>query len=216
MVTKIVKRQEETKAIGAIVENAVQHNAQISNADIVPLLPSITQGTASSQRVGDKIAPVNLRVNGATSLNDYGQGFIGQPLTVRVMVLAAKSIKDGTLLASQAPMNQLLDNGGSSAAWDGSTARSLFRINTDLFQVLGSRTFKLGDTTAENTRSMTKRWAFNVKCPKSLLYTTGNINPSNFAPFLAVGWCRDDGVTPGITELSIVNTANTLLTFKDA
>lgn len=209
-----MRGESETKSIGLILENAIQHNAQITNADIGVILPGMPQGTANTQRIGDKCSPVSLKVSGSTSINDTG-GYIDVPLTVKVMCLQAKGIRDSNLVVANAPMNQLMDNGGTTS-WDGSTANSLFKINLDEFTVLGSRTFKLGDATAENTRSMSKRWSMNIKCPKTLKYGNGALYPDNFAPFFALGWCRDDGVTPGIAQVWIVNTTNVFFQYKDA
>lgn len=216
-VKAIVARQEETKASGIALENAVQHNAQITNADIVVALPAMNQGTGSTQRVGDKVKPVRYTVRGAASINDYGQGFVPEPITVRVMLLQAKGIRDSNLVIANADMANLLDNGGGTNSWDGSTLRSLWRINTDKFQVLASRTFKLGDVTQENTKSMTKRYRLSIKVPATLTYSPGTLYPSNFAPFFVIGWSRDDGSGgPLPTTLSLVNTAQGLLEYKDA
>jgi len=215
-VQKIVKRGEETKVQGYSIEDRVSHNAAISNADIAVVMgPGMTQGTTSQQRVGDKISPVSLVVSGATSLNDYGQGYIDVPITVKVMCLQAKGIKDSNLVTANADIANLMENGGTSN-WDGSTLKSLWKVNTDDFQVLGSRTFKLGDATAENTKCMTHRWSMSIKCPKTLLYSPGSIYPSNFAPFFVLGWCRDDGQTPTSTQVYIVNSANVRFSYKDA
>lgn len=214
-VRTIVRRGEETKSIGLVLENAVQHNAAITNADIGVVLPGMAQGTANTQRIGDKVSPVSIRINGATSINDQSLGFIDVPLTVKVMCLQAKGIRDSNLVTANAPLNQLMDNGGTTS-WDGSTANSLFKINLDLFTVLGSRTFKLGDTTAENTRSMSKRWSMKIKCPSTLKFGNGALYPDNFAPFFVLGWCRDDGTTPTFGQLWVVNTTNVFFQYKDA
>jgi len=198
-----------------VIENAVSHNAAISNADVVVALPGIPQGASSGARVGDRVRPVRMVIRGATSIHDYGEGFLGVPLTVKVMCLQAKGIRDSNLVTANADIPNLLDNGGTTN-WDGSTARSLFRINTDQFQVLASRTFKLGDTTAENTKCMSKRWRLNVKCPSTLSFNPGALYPSNFAPFFVLGWCRDDGTTPSIGQLWVINTASVLFEYKDA
>ena len=47
IVKSIVARQEETKCMGLTVENGVTHNAQMTNADIQPLLAGQSQGTSS-------------------------------------------------------------------------------------------------------------------------------------------------------------------------
>ena len=58
------------------------------------------------------------------------------------MCLQAKGIRDSNLVIANADLPNLMDNGGTTS-WDGSTARSFFKINRDEFTVLGSRTFRL-------------------------------------------------------------------------
>ena len=215
MIKTTVRRLQETKSIGLVIENGVQHNAAITNPDIAIVLPGMAQGNTNSTRIGDKVSPVSLKVSGATSINDQGLGFIDVPITVKVMCLQAKGIRDSNLVVANADLPNLMDNGGTTS-WDGSTARSLFKINRDEFTVLGSRTFRLGDATAENTRCMSKRWSMNIKCPQTLRYGNGALYPDNFAPFFVVGWCRDDGVTPSPIQLWVVNTANVFFQYKDA
>lgn len=214
-VKSIVSRQNEKKLAGLTVENAVQHNASITAGDCYSLVPPITQGVGYNQRVGDKIKPVSFTVEGAVSFNDYGQGFIDAPLHVLVLILQAKKIRDPTMIPS-VNINALLDNGQGATNWDGSTLHSMYPINRDEFDVLGAKVIKIGDTTAENPKCMTKRYTMKVKTPAHLVYDQGVSTQNNFAPFVALGWCRDDGALPGIADLWIKHTCVSRLYYTDA
>lgn len=215
-VKSAVKRTEEKKFAGLTIENGTPHNAAISNADIVQIVPTITQGDGYNQRSGDKIRPTALVVDGCVSFNDYGQGFTDTPVSVLILVLQAKRVRDPAQVQLQAPMSVLLDRGTGATSWDGSTLNSMFPINRDEFEILGVKRIKLSDTTAENTRVMSQRYQMTIKTPAQFTYGQGATLPNNFAPFFALGWSRDDAVTPLPNEVWIKNTASSTLYYTDA
>lgn len=214
-VKSAVKRTEEKKFAGLTLENGTAHNAAITAPDIVQIIPTITQGDGYNQRSGDKIRPTSLIVDGCVSFNDYGQGFTDTPVSVLILVLQAKRIRD-PLQVANAPINVLLDRGTGATSWDGSTLNSMFPINRDEFEILGVKRVKLSDTTAENTRVMSQRYQMNIKCPAQLTYGQGSTLPNNFAPFFVLGWSRDDAVIPAINEVWVKNTASSTLYYTDA
>lgn len=215
IVNRLIRRTEEKKFAGLVIENGVAHNAAIGTGDEYPILPAITQGQAYNQRIGNRMNPVSLIVNGAVTFNDYGEGFVGVPLRVVVMVLQAKQIRDTTLLPTP-NINQLLDNGTGGVAWDGSTVNSFYPVNTEEFTVLAKRTFKLSDITQENAKCMSRRYRLKVRCPKQFLYEGAGNYPTNFAPFIVLGWARDDAVTPMVTDVWVKHTCSSRLTYTDS
>lgn len=212
----VIKRQEEKKMAGLNVENAVGHNASISLGDCYSIIPTMTQGQGSNQRIGDKVRPTALKLDGVVSFNDIGQGYVGVPLHVVVFVLQARRNRDATQISTVTPISKLLDGGLTPASWDGSTQNSTYPINRDEFEVLATRSFKISDVTAENARSLSARYTLSVKAPAVLDYTFGGSTPTNFAPFVVLGWCRDDGVTPSIGQTWIKHTCNSRLYYTDA
>lgn len=216
VVKAVVRRDEETKMLGLPVEVGVIHNAQMTNADIQPLLAGSTQGTGSTQRIGDKVRPVALKVRGCVSFYDRGQGNILAPMIVKIFCLQWKGLKDGSSGFGSVPMNTLMDGGAGVAGWDGSTLRGLWNINKDAFQVLATKTIKISDTDVENHKAQTGHYELSIPCPARLTYNTGSLYPSNFAPFFVLGWYYEDGSVPAITDVNIINTANSILYYKDA
>lgn len=216
VVRSVVRRDEETKSLGLTIENGVIHNAQMTNADIQPLLAGMLQGTASGQRIGDKVKPVSLKVKGCVSFYDRGQSNVLSPMIVKVFCLQWKGLKDSSSGFGSVPLNTLMDQGGSVGAWDGSTIRALWSINKEAFQVLGSRTLKISDTDVENHKAQTGHYEMTIKCPATFTFNTGSLYPSNFAPFFVLGWYYEDGSTPAVTDVNIVNTAHSCLYYKDA
>lgn len=216
VVKSILRRQEETKSLGATVENGTPHNAQITNADIQPLLSGMLVGPTNGQRIGDKIKAVSLKVKGCVSYYDRGQAAVQMPMIVKVFCLQWKGLKDGSSGFGTVPINTMVDLGGSVAAWDGSTLRGLCSINKDAFQILGVRTIKISDTDTENHKPQTGHYEMTIKCPQTLTYNTGSLYPSNFAPFFVLGWYYEDGSTPAATDVNVVNTTHSILYYKDA
>ena len=197
IVKRELDRRIEDKVAGGIVENNVSHNASITMGDMYPVLPPVPPGTAYNQRTGDKVRPKSLIFDASISFNDYGQGYVPEPLYVKVWVLQHKGTR--TYPLGNVPILNLLDAGAGSTLWDGSTMNSLFPVNKDEFQVLGQRTFMLCDHTAEEGVHMAKRIQIKVRgLPKTLYYdSAGAPNyPTNFAPFVVLGWARSDGTTP--------------------
>jgi len=215
-VKSIVGRTEETKCCGFPIETGVGHNAIISNADAVALLPVVPQGTGSSDRVGDKVKPTLLKVKGCVSFYDRGQASVLAPMIVKIFCLRQKGL--GNLQTALASLNlpNLMDNGGGTNNWDGSTQRSLWRINSDVFEVLATKTLKLSDTDVENHKAQTGHYEFNIKPPATLKWSPGNQYPDNYAPFFVLGWHYEDGSTPSITDVNVINTAYGFLYYKDA
>lgn len=210
-------RRIEDKFAGGIVEPSIAHNASITGGDAYPVLPAVPPGTAYNQRTGDKIRPKSLVVDAAISFNDYGQGYAPEPMLVKVWILQHRGTR--TYPVGAVPLTNLLDGGAGSTSWDGSTMNSLLPINKDEFMVLGQRTFTIMDHTAEEGAHETKRIQIKVRgVPKTLHYDSvaAPNYPSNFAPFMVVGWCRNDGTTPLPTDIALRCTSWCRLTYEDA
>lgn len=216
IVKSIVSRQEETKTFGTIVCNAQGENAQIVLAGINNVFAPMAQGNLNGQRNGDKVRPTGLRIKGCISYNDVGQPHVLSPMVVKIFCLQWKGLKDSTGGFANVPINQLIDAGGSITSWDGSAIRAMCDINKEAFQVLGSRTLKISDTDVENHKVETKSYTMNIKCPSVLTYNNGGGYPSNFAPFLVVGWFYETGLIPAPTDINVVHTAHSMLYYKDA
>lgn len=214
-VKAVVKRTEEKKFAGMTVENGVAHNASITSGDIYNILPPIGQGTGYNQRVGEKIRPTAFTLDGTISFNDIGQGYIGVPLSVCVLVLRAKRINDATQITT-APVNVLLDNGQSPTNWDGSTLNSMYPVNKDEFEVLASYRCKVSDITQETSQSLSRRYHLSIKTPAVLDYGYATSTTTNFAPFLVLGWSRDDATTPSLGQTWIKHTCTSRLYYTDA
>lgn len=232
-VKRIVKASSETKLVTTLVENNVPHNSAIGALDYYRVIPQITQGPAEYQRVGDKVQPVSLVVRGTCAI-DRQYSTDNKPLMVRILILQLKSTKQWASVGSAfAPASQRLlkmnDEGGTeNIQFQGSPNDLYYPVNRDLFTVLGERFIKLDKlppsgaslgNSAEVAPINTIARSFNIKVrgvPKQLLYSQGTDNlPTNFAPFMSVGYCYLDGTGPDVVNTNIIMNAQAHLHFKD-
>lgn len=215
LIKSVINNNVETKHVGGIVENAGLHNAFISSADLFGVLPPLTQGVDAFERIGDKIKPVSLRLKGCLSFN--GNVTSASPLVIKLYVLQWKPQRDSVGGFASVPVAQLLDAGGSLTSFDGSAIRAMLPINKNDFDVLATRTFKISDSANENHKCETASYSISVPLPSRLLYQAGGrTSPSNFAPFMCIGWYYEDGAIPAAEDAFVYNTTHAMLYFKDA
>lgn len=201
-----------SKAIGTS-GTPVYFNAAISsNSEVYPLLPEIAQGVNSNERVGDKIRPKRLRVDFVITANgSYNSSQLNQ---VRLFILQDKSIrntnalKDIPLTQTGTPIGNLIDYGGTVGAFTGVPDVIMRRVNRQRYHVFKDKTMELcagiGQTPqAANTYLGTQvfvsgqqcyKLSFVIPTPALLTYSSaGDVWPSNFAPFMCLGYVQPDG-----------------------
>lgn len=218
-------REVENKSRGFNVESSVLHNGPISDADVKTVLGSIPDVTAggpsSASRLGDRVKPKSLTVRGVLGLNpDYNPNT--KPMIATVMILACKDKKTNSVVTAGAGLADLLKpniGGTEQVAWDGTTLRSTYPINTEKFKVYYARQFRISPASAggENRERDAVKWKYSFKSlPASLTFDEGNgDDANNFAPFMVIGWCYTDGSATDVTPRLISNVSSHF-TFEDA
>ena len=107
IVKATIARQTENKMRGFNVEQNVVHNSAIADADVVPILGSIPEGTGHNERIGDRVKPKSLTLRGIVGLNSENNPN-NKPMIVSVYVLACKDKKTNALVTAGAGMADLL------------------------------------------------------------------------------------------------------------
>lgn len=189
-------------------------------------IPQISQGDTTYQRQGNKINPTRhvtqlefvfnpSAIIGTTTGARADQA--GWDITVHVWYGFAKRYKrvsdvvtnEVTLLQSH-----LQDGQGGQFEWNGLLTDETLDVDKEIFTFKHKkfRMYKnaglanVGDVTSPSLSTpMLERHAMTInwKAPKTLLYgEEANLVPENYAPFIVVGYCHNDG-TPAS------NTANT-------
>lgn len=212
---------------------------------VYPLLPAISQGVNSNERIGDKIRPKRMRVD--FTITCVGESDSSLDVLVRLLVLEDKQIK-GTLDLLPIPPSpgpppiggqpgtpittDLLQYGSQVQGYQGLLTDDMARVNTERYTVIkdirrelikgmgqsptNANTY-LG-TQAFISGQQTYKVSVVVPTPAVLRYSQSlDTFPSNFAPFFVVGYVQPDGLAApaSLTQRIAVNFI-THLDYEDA
>lgn len=209
-------------------------SAITSTAELYNLVPLNSQGVDEYNRVGNRISPTRLWINGQICLQRYDD-LGAYDISVHMFVLTCKTVKDIANYTA-IPIGDLLKNGqGTNVGFDGTQSATVYPINTDLFHVLHHKVIRMKrsygyvneistGSASNNQTSVASNTQFvpykmNIKCPKTFVYeAAANSNPINFAPFLCIGWVRNDslGQTAPNATANVMVTCRSHLEYTDA
>lgn len=174
-----------------------------STRELYAVIPQLSEGTGQQNRVGDEISPtkafIKLNIT-PQSWEDAGS----YDFTAHIFLISSKSVKFEENL-SAVPIQLLLDNGaGGGAPFNGDNLVALHKINTEAFTVhkykklrlvkgIGLTQGTLGSGQVCPQRPQWNQLTMKVPLPKKLKYVTNaQTYPSNAAPFLCIGFTRND------------------------
>lgn len=181
-------------------------NASITTyTECYNLLPSVVQGVDSFNRIGDKIRPKSLRVDMYIVAN--GTLTTSMLQRVRLFVLQDKSISNWTAISGTPIGTQLLDFGSFLGGYSGLPNCELIRVNKRRYKVIKDKNMTLlkgtgltpnvGGLNGTQTFMATNqyhRFSFKIPTPAVLNYSNpGDSYPTNFAPFMCLGYTQPDG-----------------------
>jgi len=204
-VKKTLNREMETKQ-QTVVNTFTLYNSNISTADFGPVLPPVLAGTGEGGRVGSTIKPIKLVIRGYVcySTTNVSPQNDAKMLGARLFCFREKAISSYS--ASPGNVN-LLDFGGASSAYSGSSMSWISPKNTDEFVFYCDKKMKIlkpfGSTnnftpslsTSITSMNTTLFHPFTITLtqkhmPANLQYetTVATNYPINFAPMLALGY----------------------------
>lgn len=227
LVKNLINKKAETKMASYVVENNTSHNSAIGSADIMRIVPHIANGDDDQQRLGDSIKPLSLKVKGLLSMNRLGTNVDNRVLLVRVIIAQSKSYKSEQALATASALvaNSLLKPnyegaGTASIPFTGQQTDLVAPINTDGYRVYHDKVYRLAcvstDAAVEENPASYKRWSASIPLPASFDYDSNSVlAPTNFAPFVAIGYAYADGTGPDIVNTRIISTVVSQLKYKD-
>lgn len=204
---RAIRRNVETK-IASNSTGWITYNSSIGSAgDRLTLLPSIAQGTAQNQRIGNSIKPLKLVIRGYVAYNaqQSSANLDARMLGVRMFVYQDKIVKN----YSNGINNwQLLDLGGTSGSFDGTPINFNAPHNNDMFIFYADKRFKIlkpygyTNTTTPSTTVTLSSVDNSMYHPFTITLTrkhlpsvlkfdaTEDANfPINFAPYFSLGYC---------------------------
>lgn len=203
-----------------------------STGDILQIVPNITVGDEENQRDGDSITAQSLTVKGYvrfTPVQTAGDIKFSQ-VGVRLMCVSLKKSPSWDLAAaSSTPLLSLLKRGGTTVGFSGQLSDLYNPINTDLFTVHGNKVFYLTQNNnsfatnvgywSTDVKDQIRFFTFNLKCKdKKLLYdddTNSGLLPTNYAPFLLVGYVYLNGTVGDTLVSNLGMQYQSILKFED-
>lgn len=199
-VRSIVNNMEETKQ--KTTTYTISFNSGIaSTSEIYNIIPTLTKGTDSNQRTGDKVQPMWLKV---CMVMKYGTGGSSvQPIHPHMFCLIDKNQRNANNLFST---SYFLNNGGTPTQFDGTWATSNLPVDTEAFKLVKRKKFKLAYNTLPGGTATTvtdpnepiwREYSFRInlrKYARYFDYSGSNTSPENLNLGLAFGYTRLDDV----------------------
>jgi len=233
-VKRTMSRALETKLVSTSYSAAF--NSSINTAgDNVTVLPPCIQGIGQTGRIGASITPIKLVIRGfiVYKTDSYTNALL---LGGRLFCYKDRSVSNYVTATNAGANFTLLDAGGTSVVFDGTSARYEFPHNSDEFVFYRDQKFKMlkpwglasgaqGATvgTAITSMNTTLYKPFTITLsgkdlPATLRYdnTLSVSYPTNFAPYIALGYCDLLGYAPDVLPTQMIMTFTSTLYFKDA
>lgn len=217
VVKAVMNRQLEHKQKSWVIETDVSHYPDISGNQILPLVGPLTQGTDGNQRVGMRVKPLSIVVKGHVGYDPA----VGGCESIRPVLyfLNSRQLKTNAgITANHVGISaQLLEDcDGSNLRFDGSLSVAQYPVNTDDYSII--RVLRLSITKDNTTSSDGKSYfdySVKLNAPAHLIFDEGSNYPTNYAPFLAIGWYKTDGGAPEAVDW-LSHTAKTFMSYIDA
>lgn len=238
MKTVAVKVQNaglETKYVTSAFNN-ITFNSGITGgvAECYSLIPPITTGPGTWQKVGNDITPIRVKNTFICSLT--GEAARSMNIIVDVFCLIMKPVRYipslGAALTLAGGLRFLRSgNSGQTALYNGYNTDGLQQINKEQYTLLKHFRFQLvnnvgypnGDTTSNNAPNVAgqsmKQFSYIVDTPKQYRYdpqVTLSDYPQGHAPFWVAGYSHADGTAPDVLNRDLNISFFQEMIYKDA
>lgn len=204
--------------------------------DLQQIVPNMANGTEDNQRIGQTCRAKSLNVRGYIKLNvnDVNDSTRLPSVIVRMMIVSLKTAPNFNEAQAQAPkVATLLKKGGTTTTFSGILSDINSPINTDVFTVHHDRKFYLNQSyvnatgpsppstiVSQDIKNTVKFFNLNVKCKNKILKydedVSSDLLPTNFAPFLLLGYSYLDGSTPDTLSTNVGLQYISTLNYEDA
>lgn len=224
LVKNLLAKKTEDKFATHVVEDNVAHNSAIGSGDYYPIMPRLPIGDQSYQRLGDSVKPKYLTVRGYVTI-DRNHTPDNRPIAVDIYALTSKRGKDyvsaqNSWGADYLNFLECNDDGGAmkTRAYTGAHNDMLYKVNKRVVNVVGHKriilhpyqiTATAGATSIESAGKVVKVFTIKIKCPATLNFESDRADnlPTNFTPWLSVGYQYVDGGPPDLANTRIVMNA---------
>lgn len=223
----INKKAEDKSAFESVIDR--NFNSGINQqTDVQHLIPNINIGTGPNSRVGAQISPKSLTIMGHIHSNLTNNTYSDCRLGVRMMIVSPKGYVGYEPAYNSAVtwLAQLLRRGATTVAFTGSVLDYYSEINTDVVTCHYDRKFYIRSPYVPSTNSGDNSTVgsirfFKIRLPvksKTFKYDSAvnsGLSPTNYNPFLILGYCHLDNATPDTVQTQINLNFSTTLKFQD-
>lgn len=218
----VISKETENKEVGWRVDDHI-HNSPIGTNDCYSILQNLPAGTDGQSRLGDRVKPKRLVVEGDITINP-GYNPDTRAMYVRVIIATQKNIKQAGTTVGNVDTDHLLRSGIAAAPegpFDGTINTLRYPVNDNKFRVYHDKVYKLIPTSFASGFPLTQsQFHFKKvfkKLPASLTYDAGGGDyNNNFAPFIAIGYCYADGGAADTLQSRVQTRVWSKLSFEDA
>lgn len=235
-VQKVINRNAENKTASIQMDNTSFNSGIATGADVLQLIPSVSQGVDNAQRIGNKIKPSYLDVRGHMELGSIPFSALG-PVTsagtiasncriaVRLLIVEPKQYRSqpDALSSYSNWLPQLLQNGSAEIGFTGLTKDLYLPINRDCVTVHYDKIIYLSVPMTYTDSGMSvpltnsvKFFIKRIKLKKVLSYTDARDQPTNSAISMLCGYAHIDGASPDILTTAVKLSYVSTLHYEDA
>lgn len=229
MIKKVISREQETKYCALdVVNNVLFNSAVVSTSELYSCLPAMQVGTASSQRIGQKVTPRMCRIRGTIAL---ASDQLTADVVAYMYVFTSKKFKNYPALIASFAVTDMLDDGQSGTTNPTGTALvAQYPPEKEAIRLLSKKEFHLQkgygfqngggatDTGVGGGSPTLRHFDIKIKCPASLTYddSTSQTHATNFAPVVCFGYYHTDGTAPDVLSRVIAINMRSELFYDDA
>jgi len=174
------------------------NSAALLDGSIIPLTPfagvlQIDQGVGSGGRVGNQVKVKKLMFKGTIIPGQYDAilNTLPQPLQIKLWLFYDK--RDPTLKPTPSAQNNFFQFNDSNVGFSNTLADLWKPVNTDIYRILGTKVFKLGNAinTSAGSQTVVSGWSnndfqyncnFSIDCTdmivKNIKFNDNNSNPT--------------------------------------
>ena len=200
-------------------------------AEMYGCLPRVSQGVDECNRVGNTISPTSCKVKLDMCIGSHGDND-SYDLTIHIFFLTCPQVKAWNNYTA-IPITTLLAKGdGTNVSFDGTQFVAQYPVNNAEFRVIKHRQFRLvkGFGQALSTTSVTAggtdavispsnqyvHITQKIPLPKKFKYENNSSTyPTNYAPFMCIGYTRNDANTGAVSNHFIRVLGQTQMSYKD-
>lgn len=219
-VSKGVHKGAEDK-IANVSQALTAYNSGVDvNADVFVLMPPISQGVDSADRIGLEITGKRHIVMGHIIMNTtFAEMAVlsNCRVAVRMLIVSAKQYPNGPQAKSNSAgwLPSLLENGNSVQALDGTIQSLYLPVNRKVATVHSDKVYYLNnDFAIQNTAvggystgmvQTVKMFKASISCRKTMKYNdiTSVSHPTNYGPVIILGYAHLDGSIPDVLTTNV-------------